>query len=35
MNDLLDPCHHEPDVSFLDTGAFMALTGRKFRKVPC
>ena len=35
MNDLLDPCHHEPDVSFLDTGAFMALTGSKFRKVPC
>lgn len=34
LNDLLDPCHHEPDVSFLDTGAFMALTGSKFRKVP-
>lgn len=24
MNDLLDPVHHKPDVSFLDTGAFRA-----------
>lgn len=30
MNDLLDPSHYTPEVSFLDTGSFKAFTESKF-----
>jgi hypothetical protein len=32
MNDLLDPSHHAPDVSFVDTVTFMAFVSKNSNK---